>query len=202
VYPELVRNLADSMADRGYSLVALGAAAGLPADAANLLPWLVGVPLLAVAPVVARREDGDRRAFSVAIVAALVLTPIVWLHYFALLIVPLALTRPRLAWAWGLLWLLWLTPGHVTNSDLWRIALGTAVMAAALVVVVVTRGQPGGRASHIRLRQGGIRVRSRVCHPSEDFPVPAPGGVGHLGPARTRREPATPPPPGELSVRI
>ena len=101
------------MADRGYSLVAFGAAAGLPAESAKLLPWLVGVPVLAVAPVVARREDGDRRAFSVAIIAALLLTPIVWLHYFALLVVPLALARPRLAWAWGLLWLLWLTPGHV-----------------------------------------------------------------------------------------
>jgi hypothetical protein len=134
-YPELVRNLADSMADRGYSLVALGAAAGLPPDSAKLLLWLVGVPLLAVVPVVARHEDGDRRAFSIAIVASLLLTPIVWLHYFALLIVPLALARPRLAWTWGLLWLLWLTPGHVTNSDLWRIGLGTAVMGAALAVV-------------------------------------------------------------------
>ena len=153
-YPELVRNLAESMADRGYSLVALGAVAGLPGQSERLLPWLVGVPLLAVAPVVARREDGDRRAFSVAVVASLVLTPILWLHYFALLVVPLALARPRLAWAWASMWLLWLTPGQVTNADLWRIVLGAVVIGATLVASldVPERSKAGRRTAGVSSR--------------------------------------------------
>ncbi|MCZ7589994.1 MAG: DUF2029 domain-containing protein [Gaiella sp.] len=161
-YPELVRNLAASMADRGYSLVALGAATGLPGEAERLLPWLVGVPLLALAPVVARGEDGDRRAFSVTIVASLALTPIVWLHYFALLVVPLCLARPRLAWAWGAMWLLWLTPGHVSHGDVWRIALGTAVMSAVLVVSVRARERSPacGRATVPSTFAGALRPRA------------------------------------------
>lgn len=161
-YPELVRNLAASMADRGYSVVALGAAAGLPAEPARLLVWLVGVPVLALVPVLARGEDGDRKAFSVAIVASLVLTPIMWLHYFALLIVPLALARPRLAWAWGSMWLLWFTPGHVTNGDLWRIALGTAVMGAALAVSVgIRERRTAVRRASARLPAGAHGASAR-----------------------------------------
>ncbi|MGH3132585.1 MAG: glycosyltransferase family 87 protein, partial [Gaiellaceae bacterium] len=133
-YPELVRRLVDVVAERGFSLVALGVEAGLPDGAARALMWLVGLSLLAAAGVVARRVDGDRRAFSLVTVAALALTPIVWLHYFALLVVPLALARPRLAWAWGLMWAFWLVPAQESDGDLWRIVLATAVAGAALAV--------------------------------------------------------------------
>jgi hypothetical protein len=42
------------------------------------------------------------RSFSLAVAAALVLSPIVWLDYFALAALPLAITRPRLSAAWFL----------------------------------------------------------------------------------------------------
>ncbi len=131
-YPELVRRLTDVVADRGYSLVALGVEAGLPQGVAEVFPWLVGACLLAAVLAVARRDGGDCNAFSLAIIAAIALSPIVWLHYFALLVVPLALARPRLAWAWGLMWVFWLTPAQESDGDLWRILL--AVSLVALVV--------------------------------------------------------------------
>ena len=101
-YPELLRRLTDLVETVGLSLVALGDQAGLPAGVARALPFVVGVPLLVAVFVVARRDDGDRRAFSLAVIAAIAITPIVWLHYFTLLVAPLALARPRLAWPWAL----------------------------------------------------------------------------------------------------
>ena len=55
----------------------------------------------------ARGAGGDRRAFAVAVVASLVATPLVWMHYLLLLYVPIALYRPRLSGLWFLPLLLW-----------------------------------------------------------------------------------------------
>jgi Glycosyltransferase family 87 len=144
-YPDLVRRLADVVQDRGYSLVALGVEAGLPEGIAETLPWAVGLPLLAMAVMIARRDADDRTALSLTMVAAIALTPIVWLHYFVLLVVPLALARPRLSLAWGLMWVFWLTPAQENGGDLWPIVLVLALMAAALVV-----GKVSPRSSEVR----------------------------------------------------
>jgi hypothetical protein len=132
-YPELVRRLTDVVADRGLSLVALGVELGLPRSVAGLLPWLVGLSLLGAVVVLARGGGSERRSFSLAIVAAIALTPIVWLHYFALLVVPLALARPRFAWPWLLMWVFWLTPVQENQGDLWRIVICT-LLAGAVVL--------------------------------------------------------------------
>lgn len=137
-YPELLRRLSDVVADRGFSLVALGVEAGFSDRVPEVLPWLVGLPLLAAVVVIARRQDGDRRAFSLAVLAAIVLTPIVWLHYFALLVVPLALARPRLALAWGVMWVFWLTPVQESGGEIWRIMLALGLTSLALAVVMST----------------------------------------------------------------
>lgn len=130
-YPELLRRLADVVAARSLSLVALAMAAGLPRGVADLLPWIVGLALLAGVAVAGRRRD-DRLAFALAVLGAIALTPIVWMHYFALIVVPVANYRPRFAWVWVLFWLFWLTPQQTGGGDLWRILLVDAV-AIALV---------------------------------------------------------------------
>lgn len=140
-YPELLRRLSDVVADRGYSLVALGVEVGLPQGAAQLLPWVVGLSLLVVVFAVAR-QGGDRSAFSLAIVAAIVLSPIVWAHYFALLVVPLAVAFPRLSWVWGLMWGFWLIPAQENEGDLWRILLAIVAVAGVLAVSVSARLRP------------------------------------------------------------
>ena len=133
-YPELLRMLTDVVETVGLSLVALGDQAGLPSGLARTLPLLVGIPLLVSVFVVARREDGDRRAFSIAVVASIAITPIVWLHYFTLLVAPLALARPRLAWPWALLWAFWLIPAQGNEGEIGRIILAVAFTAAAAVL--------------------------------------------------------------------
>ena len=147
-YPDLVRTLTNVVADRGLSLVALGTEAGLSRGAAEVLQWLLGAILLACVVVLARREDRERASFGLAVVAAIALTPIVWLHYFAFLVIPLALARPRFSWAWGLLWVFWLIPGQENQGDLWRVVLATAV-AGAVALVGLRTSRPRPRAELI-----------------------------------------------------
>jgi hypothetical protein len=141
-YPELLRKLTDVVEDRGYSLVALGTSVGLGEPVARALPWLAGGAVLAAAVAIARREEGDRRSFSLAVLAAVLLTPIVWLHYFLLLVVPIALLRPRLAAVWFLPLVLWLTPFQETDGELWRIALALGALAAVALLAAGLR-RPG-----------------------------------------------------------
>lgn len=145
LYPDLVRKLSAVVADRGYSLVALGVDAGLPDGVAEALPWIVGLALLVAVVVVARDDVGERRAFAVAVVASIALTPIVWQHYFALLVVPLALARPSLSRAWALLMLFWLVPMQESNGALWRIVFASAVVGAVLAVSAAQVKTPSAR---------------------------------------------------------
>jgi hypothetical protein len=137
IYPDLVSRLTDIVADRGLSLVALGVRAGLARDVADVLPWLVGLGLLCGVVLLGRRQSGDRGAFTLALVAAIAITPIVWLHYFALLIVPLALRWPRFAWPWLLLLVFWASPVQENDGDLWRILLVDGVMVAVAVAAIM-----------------------------------------------------------------
>ena len=101
-YPALVRRLTELEADRSYSIFALGEAVGLPEALALAVSIAVGTLLLLLCVRFGRTQaqDRDRRALTAAIAAALVLTPIVWIHYLILLLVPLALFRPRFSPLW------------------------------------------------------------------------------------------------------
>ena len=59
--------------------------------------------------VFARRDD-DARSFTCAVAATLALSPIVWLHYLVVLLVPMAILRPRFSVLWLLPVLLWVSP--------------------------------------------------------------------------------------------
>jgi len=43
-----------------------------------------------------------RRSFALFVAATLLLSPIVWLDYFALTAIPLAVVRPTFSWVWPL----------------------------------------------------------------------------------------------------
>jgi hypothetical protein len=77
----------------------------LPEAAATVLSLVVAAAFLAAAARIARGEPRGSRKRDVAtltlvLAAALAASPIVWVHYFLLLLVPLALTRPRLSPLW------------------------------------------------------------------------------------------------------
>jgi hypothetical protein len=159
-YPTLLRAVQDVYAQRSLSLSTVAGALGASVSVSVAIAALAGVAMLAVAAVVGRRPDGDRRAFGLAVGACIVASPIVWPNYVALLFVPIAITRPRLApvWFFGYVW--WLLgaiapkpsvsdvccrPADVpeqawawshTEPVLW-FALGTAIVAILVTALLV-----------------------------------------------------------------
>jgi hypothetical protein len=110
-YPRLLRMFSETTAGpRGFTLSTLGRQLGLGSGLAHGLQWACGVALLALVVVLARRIEGDRRSFSIAIAAALVITPVVEEKYLALLLVPLALARPSFGLSWRLVRWGWIFP--------------------------------------------------------------------------------------------
>lgn len=114
-YPALLGRLTAVEAPEGYAPAwhAAGyAGLGVTAVACLAALWFV------------RRSE--RTALRAAVPIALVLTPILWLHYLVLLAV--ALTR-RFSWLWLLPVLLWFTPQQGAYGDAWRIVPVGAVIA-------------------------------------------------------------------------
>jgi hypothetical protein len=70
------------------------------------------------------------RSFTLAIAAALTLSPIVWLDYFALALVPVAISRPKLSALWFLPLATWgLRGAGMGIGDAWDIARLLVVFA-------------------------------------------------------------------------
>ena len=88
-YPALVRKVDSLYAGKSYSLIGVSTALGLGPALGHVLIVVVGGALVAGSFVLGRRGD-DLGSFALAVGAALALTPILWLHYLVLLLVPLA----------------------------------------------------------------------------------------------------------------
>lgn len=80
------------------------------------------------------RQGRDRAAFALAIGVVLLATPIVWLHYFALLLVPLALIKPRLGAVWLLPLLMFGCPP--TSPAMFQIVLVLVITTVMFVVML------------------------------------------------------------------
>jgi hypothetical protein len=93
----------------------------------------------------ARRHEVQALTLTVAL--ALVSSPLMWDHYLALLIVPLAILRPRLDWLWFLPVLMWICPPDV-RAHLWQVAafwLAGGVMLTALSLQAARLSAPSSR---------------------------------------------------------
>jgi alpha-1,2-mannosyltransferase len=148
-YPTLVRLLEQVEGPLSYSLVALLGVSGGAATAVTVVLSLVAVVAIALA---ARGADGDRRAFAVAVLASVLTTPLLWLHYLLLLFVPIALYRPRLSGIWFLPLVLWATPTTHSHGTTWRIVLALVVVAVVVVRTVGSSLRPA-------LSRGGAEPR-------------------------------------------
>ncbi len=135
-YPALVHLSERIEAQRSYSLVGLVHSVGGAPSAGLLLSWVAAAMLVAAAFVLGR-SGGDRKAFVAALAAGIVATPILWLHYLALLLVAVALLRPRLGWVWWLPVGLWLCPARPPSP--FEAILATAIVAALLAETLTDR---------------------------------------------------------------
>jgi alpha-1,2-mannosyltransferase len=131
-YPRMVATFDGISAPATYTLVGAGVKLGLGRTAAEAVAWLVGLAALAFAVELTRRYGLDPRSFAAILLAAILLSPIVWLHYFALLVVPLALFRPRFGPLWLVPILAWPLRVGPAGPSLLSIPLlaGTAILLA------------------------------------------------------------------------
>jgi hypothetical protein len=145
-YPSLLRSLSESHGGNGVLLQALGRQSGLepaPALAIGLAVaacCLVGAYLL---------RDDDISCFALVASAALLATPVAWIYYPALLVIPVAARFPRFNVAWlgfTALWVSWYaTPLGWATAQL---SLAVLLVCALMVLAVVrTRRGLGVRAA-------------------------------------------------------
>jgi hypothetical protein len=153
-YPELVNRLADAVQAKSYSVASLGLTLGLP-DRLASLTGAAGAVAIGLTFVFARRaaSAADAWAITSALVAALLLTPILWLHYFVLLFLPLALFRARFSPVWLTPLAFWLTPFQESGGEAWRIAFVWLTLAIILGLSVGRAGaNPRPRLTESRFR--------------------------------------------------
>ena len=133
-YPSLLRRLSEIQAHRSYSIVGMASALGLGESVGRALTVLVGVGLLTACVMFAKRDD-EPRSFTCAVAATLALSPIVWLHYLVLLLVPLAVSRPRFSVIWLLPVLLWVSPkpGYAEGIATFMPALAAVILVAVML---------------------------------------------------------------------
>jgi hypothetical protein len=131
-YRHVVQDVTSAMEHRGYSPVNLALHLGLGRTGAYLLTAVAVLTVLAGCVVFGRRLH-ESQSLTLSIAAALLATPVLWTHYFALLIVPLAVTRPRLSVLWVLPVVFWVCPS--TAPATWQISL--ALLLAALIITRV-----------------------------------------------------------------
>lgn len=129
-YAAMAGDLSALSAPDSYTLYALLSDLGAPHAVAQA-GWLaLGLAVLVL----------GRRSFAVCVVASLLLTPIVWMHYFALLPVALAAAAAPIA-PWALLPLFWVGAGD-GNGATWQLALVLALVGVVLYTLRSTIREP------------------------------------------------------------
>ena len=147
-YPDLLRRLSEIQSENSYSFVGIADTLGLPEWMGRAAMLVTGVALLVFCVVFARRGD-DFRSFTAALGATLALSPIVWLHYLVVLLVPMAIARPRFSALWLLPVLLWTSPkpGYAEGFQ----TFPPAIVATILLVVLLSRPREAPVASAVEV---------------------------------------------------
>jgi alpha-1,2-mannosyltransferase len=154
-YPRLLDQLSRLEQWKSYSVVSLGGVLGFSSGEARAFAIAAGATALLCVIAVGRRHmqdpDADRHAFILAIAAAFLLSPIIWTHYLALLLVPIAITRRTLTPLWFVPLAMWATPGQ-SDGQAWRVGLGLSVWA----VVLAGSWRPSWPVAALRPRPEGL----------------------------------------------
>jgi hypothetical protein len=149
-YPHLLASVARSEGPGSYSVAALLHGVALSWSDATVLETLLGAALLAVV-FVAGRRGRDRDAFALSLVAILILSPLLEMHYVALLLVVIALYRRTFGLAWVVPLLIWGAPaGNV--ASLAQIVQVLAVVTAT-VAIAFSDWRPGALIGTLRPRR-------------------------------------------------
>jgi hypothetical protein len=160
-YVTVLRRLSTTEGPHGYSPLWLGG----PHQTLFVATSLAGAVGVAV---VARRLQ-EARSFSLAVVASLALTPILWLHYLALLCAVMGVTTKRLSRGWLVPIALWVTPQQGSYGAPWRtvvvcvVLLSTALFASRAAIRRRSRSpstpDPQAPIGDLSVRRAGDALR-------------------------------------------
>jgi hypothetical protein len=135
----------------GYTLTALAVHLGAQRGVGTALQIAV-TALIALGCFGLGRQDREREALTIAIVLVLASSPQVDIHYFAYLVVPLALARPSLSPFWLPLLALWLCPALRVSGVQWSVAW--AVLLAVVVPLLLEPVSPSRRTAVAAAKPG------------------------------------------------
>jgi alpha-1,2-mannosyltransferase len=133
-YPHHLGGIASLVQYTSFSSLAFAKALGLSASVAQVASLVVGIAALAFVFRAAQGPEGDRRAFVWALGAALLLSPIVWAHYFLILFVPIAIASRRLSLLWLLPLAYWVLPHTAANGSIVVLVCGLAITMLVLTM--------------------------------------------------------------------
>jgi alpha-1,2-mannosyltransferase len=132
-YPRLLDRLTALVAGESYSPYAFARSLGAGTGGARLTMIALGAVLLVAVVAAGRRhERGDELAFMLAVAASLALTPIVWPHYFALLVVVVAIASRELDAGWLLPIPAWLVSFAWSGGSPLKIGVCLALYGATI----------------------------------------------------------------------
>jgi hypothetical protein len=137
-YLRVSSKVTDALWRSGYSMLAIAHHLGFGRGPADVLLLVVAVAVSLGVIYVGFFRRQEHEAMVLAILLMLVASPLVWTHYFALLLVPLALTRPRLTAVWAAPILMWVCPPKTAVAG-WQEALVWIVACACLLGLSRTR---------------------------------------------------------------
>lgn len=135
-----------------YTPVALVLHLGVATPAADAIGALAGLAVALACFSLGRRGD-DRGALTLAVALMWLASPVLWMHYFALALIPLAISRPRLSLVCAGPIVLIICGSR--SSSAWQIVLTMIVMGTLLAAALreslpppdQLRRRPAGAAS-------------------------------------------------------
>jgi hypothetical protein len=151
-YPHLLSVLTQVEKAQGFSSGSYVLSLGLGDGVAKAVPYVLGCCVIGLLWIAIRRggSRADAYGFLLATLAVIAFSPIVWLHYLALLLVPVAVLRPRLSIAWLVPCVMWVmpfaafTPANTIHRTVFLVALlGTVIFAfGPRALAALLRGRP------------------------------------------------------------
>lgn len=154
-YLRTLRNLGDAFDQDSCSPFGFLVQLGVDETPARVVTYALGAALLLAC--------WRRGSLGLAVAASLVLSPIVWLDYYAVAAIPLAVVKPRLSAAWFAPLATWgLLGAGLGSGSAWGSARVLIVFAVVLAVVVRDERQHETRATTHSAATLGARERPHI----------------------------------------